>query len=188
MKPTERLFQGLLVGSVISLSWLGMMAVHEFGHVLHAWLSGGAVLRVVLDPIDLSHTELRLNPHPVFVAWGGVVWGSLLPLGLAPLVRDAYRYLVRFFAGFCCVANGAYLVAGVFTNAGDPGDLLRAGVPGLVLICVGTAAASVGLILWNGLGGRFGLGPDASPVDRRAALGLVAALAVLVAVELGFTR
>src|SRR2546422_389551 len=64
----------------IALSWLGMMAVHELGHVINGWLSGGAVVRVVLDPFDLSHTEFLRNPSPLFVAWGGVVWGSALPL------------------------------------------------------------------------------------------------------------
>ena len=33
----------LLLVAAIYLCWLGMMAVHEAGHVLHAWLSGGTV-------------------------------------------------------------------------------------------------------------------------------------------------
>ena len=36
----DRFFQILLVVSTIVFSWLGMMVVHEFGHVLHIWLTG----------------------------------------------------------------------------------------------------------------------------------------------------
>ena len=34
----------ILLVSVILASWLGMQAVHEYGHVLGAWLTGGAWL------------------------------------------------------------------------------------------------------------------------------------------------
>ncbi len=39
----DRLFQALLVTSSFALSWLAMMAVHEWGHVVHLGLSGGTV-------------------------------------------------------------------------------------------------------------------------------------------------
>ena len=47
----ERAFQLLLIASTLALSWLGMMVVHEFGHVLFARLSGGALARVGAGPI-----------------------------------------------------------------------------------------------------------------------------------------
>src|SRR6266446_7056688 len=75
----NRVFQILLIGSTLALSWLGMMVVHEFGHVLFAWLSKGAVARVVLSPLEFSRTELQKNPHPLFVAWGGALVGVSLP-------------------------------------------------------------------------------------------------------------
>jgi len=52
-----------------------MMVVHEFGHVLFAWSSGGAVSRVVLSPLEFSRTDLQKNLHPLFVASGWALVG-----------------------------------------------------------------------------------------------------------------
>jgi hypothetical protein len=56
---------------LVALSWLAMQAVHEFGHMLHAWLSGGRVVQVVLHPLAISRTDVEPNPSPQFVVWGG---------------------------------------------------------------------------------------------------------------------
>ena len=66
----------ILLGlSTVLLSWLWMMAVHEFGHVLHAWLSGGTVAKGVLHPLTISRTDVAPDPQPLFVVWGGPIWG-----------------------------------------------------------------------------------------------------------------
>src|SRR5262249_32932220 len=99
-----------------------MMAVHEFGHVLNAMLSGGRVERVLLHLLAIARTDVSANPHPQFVAWGGAIWGTAIPLVLLAIVRIAarqYAYLAAFFAGFCCLANGLYLGAGSFGGVGD---------------------------------------------------------------------
>jgi hypothetical protein len=36
----RRVHQIVLIVSTLVFSWLGMMAVHEAGHVLAAWLTG----------------------------------------------------------------------------------------------------------------------------------------------------
>ena len=116
----DRAFQILLVVSTLVISWLGMMVVHEFGHVLFAWLSGGSVARVVLSPLEFSRTDLQRNPHPLFVASGGALVGDALPLLVASLwrlLRWPGWYILQFFAGFCLVANGIYLLYfGVFVH------------------------------------------------------------------------
>ena len=135
--------------------WLAMMAVHEAGHVLHAWLSGGHVTRVVLPLLGFSRTDVTPNPHPVFVAWGGAIWGNLIPLVLfAVAIASRFRFArwVEFFAGFCLVANGAYLAAGSFGGVGDAGDLMRHGTPQWLLIATGTLSLIGGLFLWHRLG------------------------------------
>ena len=76
----RRAFHFLLIFSTLALSWLGMMIVHELGHVLFSWLSGGVVARTVLGPLEFSRTELETNPHPLFVAWGGALVGAVIPL------------------------------------------------------------------------------------------------------------
>ena len=145
----------LLLPILLYAAWLAMMAVHELGHVFHAWASGGVVAAVRVPPVGFSVTEYAVNPRPHFVAWGGAVWGSVLPLiawGAAVLARMNVRAWLKFFAGFCLVANGAYLGVGWVTGAGDAGELLAYGTPRWVLIAVGLIATAGGLLLWHTMG------------------------------------
>ena len=173
--------------STLLFSWLGMMLIHEFGHVLFAWLSGGAVARVVLAPLEFSRTDLQKNPHPLFVACGGALVGSVLPI----LVLASWRkvrvrgwYIWQFLSGFCLIANGIYLaVVCFFPNAADPGDLMREGCPRWVLILFGVVAFPCGLFLWNGLGVHFGLGKGQGRVDRLVAIVVLVLLMAMIVVE-----
>jgi hypothetical protein len=185
----NRSCQALLISSTVALSWLSMMAVHELGHVLHGWMSGATVACVALPPLGFSRTDFAANPHPLLTAWGGGAWGCLLPLGLLAAVRLAarsYVYLAAWFAGFCLIANGAYLVGGAFLggNADDAGVILQHGGARWQLLVFGIPAVIVGLYLWNGLGPHFGLGPAQGKVDRKAAVAVTAALVMLVAAEI----
>src|SRR5262245_2292907 len=118
----KRLHQGVLIGSTLALCWLGMMAVHELGHVCGAWVTGGRVGKVVLHPSTISRADLTHNPRPLVVVWAGPVVGVVAPLaawGVAAGLRWSEAYLARFFAGFCLLANGAYIGAGSFEGVGD---------------------------------------------------------------------
>ena len=64
----------LLILPTLYASWLTMMAVHEFGHVAHAWFSGGHVVRVIVPLLGFSRTDVFPNPSPSFVTWGGPLW------------------------------------------------------------------------------------------------------------------
>ncbi|MEE8451215.1 MAG: hypothetical protein V3R99_04840 [Thermoguttaceae bacterium] len=189
---SSRFFQALLIAAATGFSWLMMMAVHEFGHVLHAWLSGGRVVRVVLDPLSFSRTDVLPNPHPLWVAIGGAVWGCLIPLGLLALVRITarrYTYLAAYFAGFCLIANGVYLAAGsFFPGADDAGVAMHHGAARWHLLALGVPATGAGLYLLNGLGPHFGLGTANGEVDRKAAVGATVAMAIVVVVEMALSR
>ena len=182
----NRFFQILLIGSVLVLSWLGMMIVHEFGHVLNAWISRGEVSKVVLHPLEFSRTDLARNPHSLFVAWGGAIIGTVLPLvilGLVKSLRLSSYYLFQFFAGFCLVVNGIYLAVVSFLKAADPGDLMRHGTPQWMLIFYGVVAFPLGLFLWNGLGVHFGFGKAQGAVDRKTSVGTFVCVLLVIAVE-----
>ena len=156
----------VILAAALYPSWLAMMAVHEAGHVLHAWASGGTVSAVRVPLAGFSITEFSTNPHPHFVAWGGPVWGSVLPL-LAWAMFRTFRCrglrAAQFFAGFCLIANGAYLGVGWLTRAGDAGDLVDHGTPVSVPIAFGLVATSSGLYLWH----RLGAPPVPSPPRER---------------------
>lgn len=179
----QRVHQGVLIGSAILGSWLGMQAIHEAGHVLGAWWTGGRVGQVVLHPLTISRTDLAENPRPLAVVWAGPIFGVAAPLVLWGAARAAgwsSAFLLRFFAGFCLLANGLYIGVGSFERIGDCGDLLRHGAELWHLWLFGAAAAPAGLLLWHGLGPNFGLGAARGAVSRRAAyISLAACLALL---------
>ncbi len=184
----NRFFQALLIVSTVAFSWLAMMAVHELGHVLHLIVTGGTVDYVVLHPLAISYTHPGRNPHPLVVAWGGAIWGCVIPmvvLGVVRLVARPWAYLPAFFAGFCLIANGAYLAGDAFVRGSDGRELVANGSPPWLLLVFGLAAIAGGLLLWNGLGPHFGLGPARGEVDRRAAIGTTVALIAVMLAEIG---
>lgn len=184
----RRLHQAVLIGATVLCSWLGMMIVHEGGHVLGAVATGGKVRTVVLTPVGFSRTDLSENPSPLVVVWAGPsigVLAPLIPFGIAAAVRVRWAYLPRFFAGFCGVANGAYIGGASFGQIGDAYPMLLFGSKPWHLWLFGVLATSAGLWLWNGLGPSFGLGPNARtvrPVDAYVMLGL---LCLIVVAEIG---
>jgi hypothetical protein len=156
MKRSARV-AGWLIG--VYVAWLGMMTVHEAGHVLHAWLSGGVVDRVHIPLLGFSVTFFSLNPRPEFVAWGGPVWGCVIPLlswTVARLIRVRLpiQRAAQFFAGFCLVANGAYLGVAWTSRTGDAGDLMRHGTSVGMLVTFGVVTSTSGMYLWHLLGRR----------------------------------
>ena len=183
----SRLYQVLLIASTLALCWLGMQVGHEVGHVLAAWAGGERVERVVLHPLTISRTDASHDRHPLLVVWGGPLVGVSLPLAALAItgwVRRRWSYLLRFFAGFCLVANGAYLGVGSFEGVGDAGDLFRYGAPRWTLIAFGLVTVPAGLFLWHGLGPDFGLGEAKGRVDRRAAVVVLVLLLVVALIEM----
>lgn len=159
-----------------------MQAVHELGHILAAWATGGTVQEFVLHPLTISHTDVAPNPAPLTVVWAGPLVGVAIPLTLAALARlarpSAQRY-ANFFAGFCLIANGAYLAVASYTGIGDPGEMLRNGTPRWLITATGSAAFVAGLWMWHRTSEEFGFGLNPRSVNSREAF-----LAALTAVAL----
>lgn len=177
-----RLSQILLIATFLPLCWLGMMALHELGHILAAWMSGGTVTKVVLHPLAFSRTDVAPNPNPLFVVWCGPLIGVILPLVLCEITRLGWPMAVpytRFFVGFALIANGLYLGLGSFQGVGDAGEMLRRGTPIWVLWLFGVACCATGLLLWNRIGTAFGLGEAEGKVPNWAVWTSAVALAAL---------
>jgi len=180
---THNVHQAILVVSTLFGSWLGMQAAHESGHAVGAIVTGGEIAAIILHPLTISHTEMIDNPHPLVVVWAGPVVGVMLPLMLWCLLvvtRVPGAFVARFFAGFCLIANGAYLGVGSFLGTGDCGEMLRQGSPVWVLRLFGAVAVPIGFWLWSGQGPNFGLGDAQGKVSRRLAYGSLVIFALLV--------
>jgi hypothetical protein len=163
-----------------------MMAVHELGHVMGAAMTGGTVQRCVLYPLTISRTDVSPNPRPVIVVWMGPIVGCVLPLvalACVPLRFRCTRLAAQFFAGFCLIANGAYLAVGWMDRVGDCGEMLRNGVPVWWLLAFGGVAIPVGLGLWHGLGSVRHFLATPSLITWRMAYCAAAVLAVIIACE-----
>ena len=159
---------GLLVGMAL-LAWPVMMLIHELGHVLGAWFTGGTVVRLVWHPLVFSRTDVDPNPQPMIVVWCGPTVGCMLPILIERIVawlRPSASYLLELLAGFCLLANGAYIGLGGFEAIGDAGDMLRLGSPQWVLITFGLVASAIGLFYWHLASRRLGFGNKISKSDH----------------------
>ncbi len=141
-----------------------MQVVHELGHVTFALASGGQIEKVVLHPLTFSRTDVSINPHPLVEVWGGAVVGTVLPLAVfiaVRLVNTVYLPLFRFFAAFCCIANGAYIGFGPNNQVLDTGIMLSLGCSRWHLLLFGIPILVFGVWLLNDTGKTFGYGvPD----------------------------
>ncbi len=184
---TERFHQIVFVGSLLTLSWFAMMAMHEAGHVVGALLTGGTVKQVILYPLSISRTDVQPNPHPSIVVWMGPLLGSLIPAivwWLVPRRLPVARSLSTFFLGFCLVANGAYIAFGASDRVGDCGVMLRSGSPAWTLYLFGAITIPMGFAIWHRLGSIRQFLAHPSMIPTTVIYTLVGVLVALVALEL----
>lgn len=181
-----RLNQILFIASALTTSWLAMMAMHELGHVIGAVMTHGHVTCVVLHPMAISRTDVQPNPNPAVVVWMGPVIGCLLPLGprlLIPSHMKIVQNSATFFAGFCLLANGAYIALGSFDRVGDCGEMLRTGIPHWLMIAFGVLTIPSGLLLWHRLGSLKQFLANPEIITARTAWAAVATTGAIVLAE-----
>ena len=182
--------QAVYLFSLLALCWLGMMAVHELGHVVGAILTGGQVDRVILHPLTISRTDVDPNPRPGVVVWLGPVFGAGMPWIAACLLPRRFqqvRQTAFFFAGFCLIANGAYIGFGAFDRVGDCKVMLQQGAPFWSLLLFGAISIPMGLLTWHRLGSLREFLTDPRSTDPRIGTGLVFLLILVLAAEFAFS-
>ena len=114
--PLQRDPFSILLRLVILLlvSWVVMCTTHECGHLLGASISGGTLQRAELRPWKLPYSIFTPDPRPLVTLWFGPLFGAVLPVLLALVLRHRWSW---FVAWFCVLANGAYLATAWY--AGD---------------------------------------------------------------------
>ncbi len=166
---------GLILGC-----WLAMQAVHELGHVMGAWVTGGKVVHVELAPWSISRTDVLPNPDPLTVCWAGPITGCGLPLLLWLALRSTSNRIASIsalFAGFCLIANGTYLGSAVSSPVGDAADLLNHGAPLWQLLLFSGVTVPPGVWMWHRLTlMQLGLSPRARPPAVPVIVGLWTAI------------
>lgn len=159
--------------SLIAMVWWQMQTVHELGHILAALSLNEQIAEINLHPLQLSHTLLESHHYSTIFLWSGPLFGVLLPFALWQLscfYKRDWSHVLRFYAGFCLIANGAYLGSAAISAVGDAKDLLNQRVPDYYLFTFGAITIPVGFWLWNGQGAKFGLGKNAEDVATKRAL------------------
>ncbi len=155
-----------------------MMLTHELGHVCGAWATGGRVQQIIYHPLTFSGTLVNPNPSPLIVVWAGPIVGCSLPvvLWLSALgFRMPGAYLLGFVAGFCLIANGAYIGPGGLSRIADADDMLRLGSPPWLLWLFGGVTSMLGILIWHRISARFGFGRSSLPIRWPVAFGTLCA-------------
>ena len=185
MTLLQRIQHFVFIVIFLANAWLLMQLVHECGHVLAAYASGGSVERVVLSPMIISRTDLATNPHPLFVAWSGALFGAVVPVILAALLRKtSIAYLLWGLAGFCLIANSIYLGAGALEGYGDAGDILRHGGEPWQLIVFALLTAPAGLYAWHRVSTAFGFGEGKGTYNKKHAVASIFLHIIILCAEL----
>jgi len=140
---------------VVVLSWYGMMVVHEAGHCFGAVITGGKIERVVIPIVGFSRTDVSASAQPLIVIWGGPIFGAVTPVILLIWFKHTsqqVRQILRYFIGFCLIANGAYIGIGAILRAGDCEEMLKYGSPMWLLVVFGLISSVAGLFVWHRMG------------------------------------
>ncbi len=159
----------LLMGAYLLAGPAGAM-LHELGHALPVWLTGGEIESIVIHPLSWSYTNWGADvTHPVLGVWSGSLFGFVASVLIFALVwrwrRPALAplLLLGVLGG---ISNGVYLLGGM----GDPVTLIEAGQPAWLVRGAGVAMVIVGFGMgWLALP-ALGVGVLASGGQRTLAL------------------
>jgi hypothetical protein len=122
-----------------------MTVVHETGHIVAGWASGGTLREADVAPWSLPHSHFDPDPHPLVTLWGGPVIGALVPLAIAALVRHGWMWFIAFF---CVLANGSYLAIAWVTGERylDTPRLLHHGAHPATIVAYCVVTIAVGYV------------------------------------------
>lgn len=126
--------------------------LHELGHAIAYWITGGTVRRIIIHPFSWSYCiPGSVSEYPSFTTWGGVVFGTIMGLMLVALVwrwRGPYVMLVFMIGVVACLHGGFYLIFSCLAKSqGDATKLISYGTSPILILAVGLFMMGIGLIL-----------------------------------------
>ena len=167
--------KSLVLLGAFSFGYNAAHAIHELGHALAMWATGGSVTRLMLHPFSWSQISYGAPPTcPLLIAWAGVVFASSCGLLLLVVIRPwrgAWTVPLAI-TGLCTlVVNGLYLtVDSLFLAGGDATQLILHGTPRPFVILTGVGLTALGLAVGHLLLPRIGLTATDGVVSRIAIL------------------
>jgi len=123
--------------AMLVASWCVMVTTHELGHIVAGLLGGGQLVHAELRPWKLPHSHFMPDPYPLATLWGGPIFGVVIPMILAGIIRRRWGW---FIADFCLIAGGSYLALAWISHEPllDTARLIQKGAPRwqIVLFCL----------------------------------------------------
>lgn len=120
-----------------------MTVTHEMGHVIAGWLNGAKLHHLELRPWHLPHSQMVDDRFPLWTVIAGPMLGTILPIAIAIPLRNRSLWLV---AWFCLVANGLYLLLGLFSSGMelDTNKMIRLGASDGLVAIISIAMTALG--------------------------------------------
>jgi len=138
MKTLQRM---LIVGGLyVFVSYVSEI-VHELGHVLAAWGTGGQVYGIVISAFSWSYAY-AYSSESMALAWSGfaaqVAFGVMV-FCLLWICKSRLSLVGVLLAAESLAEAGGYMLVGAITNEGDSATLIGRGIAPVVLIAIGAA-------------------------------------------------
>ncbi len=167
--------KSLMLLGAFSFGYNAAHAIHELGHALAMWATGGSVTRITLHPFSWSKISYGASPTcPLLTAWAGVVFASSCGLLLLVVIRPwrgAWTVPLAMMGLCTLVVNGLYLTGdSLFLAGGDATCLVLHGTPRSFVLLTGVGLTALGLAVGHLLNPRFGLTATDGVVSRIAIL------------------
>lgn len=159
-----------------SFGWAYGTVLHELGHAIAVWATGGVVQEITINPLSWSYTFYSgVINYPQLVTWSGLILGSAMGLFIFFLVRKWTSYfLVPFlFLGLAplLLGGGYYLVDTFVSTTGDAYSLIQAGVSKYIVLSVAFITLALGTYYMIQITDRLGIKSQDTFIERVSLLG-----------------
>lgn len=166
----------LLFGSFVFARFFATF-LHEHGHAIAAWATGGKVYRIVFHPFSWSYVNHYVSKaeYRNSIIWAGPLFAVFIGLLLIMIVWRWRRpsLLPVLMAGVvACTKDGAYLIISCLANIrGDGAILVKHGTPLVVVVAVGVILFAIGIVLAFTCLSLLGISPENKIKSRILILG-----------------